>query len=149
MEIQTQEIEQRKKTMSMDFAERIMKIEQIISAHFNQPKKYQQTEFFKKMSADEKRDFENYLKNKKKMHRVMPFLLILPIIFLLFLNTSITGNTVKENIDGRLSLTIELILLSIVVIIFITFISLSISNRRLEKKIKKNFVLLTKRKPHK
>src|SRR3989338_2350439 len=88
----------KKKIMSLDLAERLIRVEQNVSACFNKPVSFTQTEYFKSMSNSEKKDFIKYLNNKTKKKVFKLFLVFLPLLIIFLLNMSITGKAIKETI---------------------------------------------------
>lgn len=51
--------------LSNDLIERMVRIEQRISAHFNKPIEYRDTEYYKSLKKSQRDRFEEYLKKKK------------------------------------------------------------------------------------
>jgi len=90
--------QEKKKFLSMDLAERMIRVEQNVSSAFNKSVPYNQTEYYKSMSSTEKEQFEQFLKNKTKKKFLSIFGLIIPLIGLFFFSTSFTGNVIKESI---------------------------------------------------
>jgi hypothetical protein len=92
--------------LSNDFSERIMRVEQKVSAKFGNFIPYNQTEYYKSMSPVEKKRFESYLKNKqkKKLLIILISLIALSFPFLVFflLNFGFTGSAVQDNIGEGL-----------------------------------------------
>src|SRR3989344_1978058 len=75
----------KKKIMSLDLAERLIRVEQNVSACFNKPVSFTQTEYFKSMSNSEKKDFIKYLNNKTKKKVFKLFLVFLPLLIILII----------------------------------------------------------------
>lgn len=51
--------------LSNDFRERMIRIEQRVSGKFGKSLAYDKTEYYKSMGNEQKKEFRNYLKNKK------------------------------------------------------------------------------------
>lgn len=88
---------EKKQFLSMDMAERMIRVEQKISAHFNKSIPSKETEYYKSMSKDDKEEFDNYQRNKHKAKILASLLITLPIIALIILNTSVTASVIREN----------------------------------------------------
>jgi hypothetical protein len=65
--------EAKKKFFSMDIAERLIRVEQVVSASFNRPLAYNQTECYKGMTNNEKIEFEEFIRNRKKLFFLLLF----------------------------------------------------------------------------
>lgn len=131
---------EKKDFLSNDLIERMIRVEQRVSAHFGRPVLYNQTEYYKSLSQTEKENFEKYLrdKSKKKIFRI--FFFLIPVAILFFINANFTGNVVRENF-GRISL-VNYTLLFFMSCFFIFFIFLWRSKRLRNKKYQEHFNLL-------
>ncbi len=87
----------RKDFLSNDLIERMIRVEQRVSAHFGTFLKYYQTDYYKSLSPHEKDNFKRYLDNKQKWKMLVSLALAIPILVLGLLNISFTGNVVKDN----------------------------------------------------
>lgn len=88
---------EKKNFLSMDLADRMIRIEQKVSAHFNKNIPYKETEYYKSMTASEKKEFEKHITANKARKICLTMLVIVPIALLIILNTSMTANVVKDN----------------------------------------------------
>lgn len=62
----TMSAKEKKKFLAQDLAERIMRVEQRVSECFDGKIPYNETEYYKTMSASERKNFQNLLKKKRK-----------------------------------------------------------------------------------
>src|SRR3989344_788565 len=123
----------KKKIMSLDLAERLIRVEQNVSACFNKPVSFTQTEYFKSMSNSEKKDFIKYLNNKTKKKVFKLFLVFLPLLIIFLLNMSITGKAIKETIGESYFIGAEILVVVLFVVLVIILIIKIISNKRRDK----------------
>lgn len=111
---------EKKKFLSMDLAERMIRIEQNVSASFNKYVPYNKTEYYLSMSDAEKEEFEKFLRNKKGKKILSILSLIIPLSIFVFLTASFTGNVIKETIGT--GYYISIIVITIIVFILVIFI---------------------------
>lgn len=122
----------KKDFLSMDFVERMVRVEQHVSASFGNPISYDKTECYKSLSKNEKEKFNKHLKNKK----LIPiFLLMLGIIFIinLIFKVSITGRTIGDSI---ITSSNDKIMLITVFLFFALCLFVLISEKRKSKSVK-------------
>ena len=108
------------KKLSPELIRRLIRVEQIVSLHFNKPLTYQQTEYFKSLTNEEKACFEDYLKKKsidKKRKFLLPSILAIILLLILALNLSVTGRA----IENSLHLNSTAVTGAFVLILFIVF----------------------------
>jgi hypothetical protein len=68
-------IVERKRYLSNDLIDRMIRIEQKVSASFGHPLKYNETEYYKNLTDFEKKRFKEYLGQKKKSYSYLVFLI--------------------------------------------------------------------------
>jgi hypothetical protein len=133
---------EKKKFLSMDLAERMIRVEQKVSATFNKHLPYNQTEYYKSMSSSEKEDFENFLKSKTTKKVLFSLALIVPLILVFLLNTNLTGNVVKENF-GTGSYGFLIIFFSVIfLLIALIAISKIMRKRTMDKKFNSHVAVI-------
>ena len=93
---------EKKDFLSMDIIERMIRVEQRVSAHFREFIKYNETEYYKSLTKAEKAKFDNYLRWKKKRTVLTSLLLLLPVVLFFWLEST-TGHAVSESSSGYLS----------------------------------------------
>jgi hypothetical protein len=129
---------QKKEYLSNDLVERLIRIEQRVSAKFGRLVPYNNTECYKSLSPENKERFEKYLKTKKVRKTLVASILIVPAILMILLNTKFTGNVIGETLPNNPLL--DWFLLAFVLIAFISFalnfIYKRIRNKRFEKHFK-------------
>ena len=129
---------EKKDFLSNDFTERMIRIEQNVSASFNKPLDYNKTAIFKGLTPEQKIKFIAYLKSK--VHRKIAAILFLaiPIFVFVLLNINFTGNVVQENLDEQnIFLISEVIIGVLVFLIFflvIIFLRKKLKDRWFRKK---------------
>ncbi len=131
--------EEKRCFLSNDFAERIIRLEQGISASFNKSVKYNDTEYYKSMTVQQQRDFEKFMKGKKKKIALHVLALLLPLALIFFLRADVTGNVIRENIGNSFSLTnLELGLFFIFLILLIAWVYLALKSKLRIRKFEKH-----------
>ena len=82
---------EKRKFLSVDLIDRMIRIEQRVSASFGSPIIYFQTEYYKQLSPSEKEEFKAYFhkKNRPKFY----FLFLIASLFLLGTHIMLTGNS--------------------------------------------------------
>ncbi len=118
---------ERKNAASMDFIERIIRVEQRVSSSLGRHVSYNETEYFKSLSDKEKKNFEAYLKRKRNKRAVFLFLVFLSLSAILFFNSRFTGNVISENDSGNVSM---LFVYFVVALLFIFVFSEAIRKKR-------------------
>lgn len=126
---------EKKNFFSMDLAERMIRVEQNVSASFNRYVPYSQTEYYKSMNDKQKEDFKKYLKNKKRKKFLSILSLFLPLVLAGFLSFSITGNAISEQIGQNNSNMLVISLVAIFLILFFYFFYSSVLRKKLDRKL--------------
>jgi len=90
--------EEKKDFLESDFLDRLIRIEQRVSAKFGKLVKYTDTYCYKNLIPENRKRYEKYLKTKKKKKLVFVVSLVLFSFGILFLANRITGNVVKEGV---------------------------------------------------
>jgi len=134
---------EKKTFLSMDLIERMVRIEQRVSASFNNDISYDQTEYYMSLSSAEKAKFEKYLaKNKRKKFLLAGFLVI-PLFLLFFLRTEITGNAIKQTIGNQTAIGfLEPCLAGILLATCALFLITLVFKKRKLKRHERNFEIL-------
>jgi uncharacterized membrane protein YuzA (DUF378 family) len=125
---------EKKKFLSMDLAERMIRVEQNVSSAFNKYVPYNQTEYYKSLSEEEKRQFEEHMKNKGKKKILGIFGLFAPLLLIGFLSFNLTGNVVKENIGGTGFSMLIIGLVALFVILALALFLFSLGRKKKDKK---------------
>jgi len=128
----------KKNQMSPELMRRLIRVEQMVSSHFKKPITYQQTEYFKSLSKDDKKRFELFLKKEhlnKKRKFLLPIVIGLLILPILILNITITGEAIQNtlHIDNLILTGIFVVML---VIVFAYFVASYIDKTNQEKRFK-------------
>jgi len=125
-----------KKTfLAMDMIERLIRVEQTVSNHFNKQLCYKDTLYFKGLCAKEKEEYEGYLKNKRKnKFLVLSSLILIPVLLAGLINFNLTGNVIQEDLGVSLLDIIIGVSSLIVILIIIIYLRKGVRDRRFEKK---------------
>ena len=124
---------QKKDFLSNDLSERIIRVEQRVSTRFNKFIPYNQTEYYKSMSKEQKIQFEKYLKDKGKKKVLLLVALLIPLLILGFLNFSFTGDVIKkELVDSSININFLFIFIFLL-FAFVLVIGLFIKLKRKKK----------------
>ena len=131
----------KKKFLSNDLIERMIRVEQSVSASLGESKLYSDTEYYKSLRKNEKDSLNKYLK-KKKTSKVLLMGLLLAILLISGLKFKFTGDVVRENIGNSAVSGGSFVLIGVVLVgLFLLAISL-ISGGLRERRFKKNFKIL-------
>lgn len=123
----------KKNFLSMDLAERLIRVEQTVSASFNKFISYDQTEYYKSMSAEQKKEFEKFIKNKKKKKMFLSSSIFGCMFGMFFLTSEITGNVVSTG-SGTISLSIYQLILGAILLVLLSIVLFSFISQRLQKR---------------
>ena|SRR3989338_7361305 len=137
------EITQKEKKMflSMDLIERMIRVEQRVSAHFHKLIPYNKTEYYKSLTEKERKTFENYLKNKKmKSFLKVSVFFILAVLFLLQ-GIKLTGSVIQESSSFSL---VDMGIFFLVAISLLALTALLLSNARRREKLNDHVAVLEK-----
>ncbi len=130
----------RNEFLSNDMAERIIRVEQRVSAKFGSLLYYTNTEYYKSLTPAQKASFDKYLKNKNKKKSLIGLIFLIPIVFIFLLNVSFTGNVVNNNL-GDYNL-LNYVLAGFILISFLIFIIFIMYKIKRNKKIEGYFKII-------
>jgi len=119
--------DEKRKFLSMDMIERLVRVEQTVASHFGDKLKYDQTNYFKSLSKEEQKQFKLYIKKKNGVNKILcALVIVLPVFFLFLLKFNLTGEVIAENIGennfGMLDFFLIVFLLFSVIIFLYLFI---------------------------
>lgn len=124
---------EKKEFLSMDLIERLIRLEQRVSASFGEFVPYSETKYFTSLSDKEKKMFKNYLKKNKRRKHVLGFFLFAFIVGAIFLPKNFTSRAISENIFISSSFFGNLFLGGLLIFIFIT-LGIFLINRERKRK---------------
>jgi len=142
MELQDMSKKEKKRFLSMDLAERMMRIEQSVGASFNKYVPYYQTEYYKSMNSSEQQKFKRFLKNKKKKKFSILLLAVLPVFALFFIQLNSTGEVIDKAIGKGTSFTLDIFIVIVSIIILYVILSYFFMHRRHESRFNKHLNVL-------
>lgn len=111
-----------KNPISLNTAEKMIRIEQNVSATFGKYLPYDKTDFYKKLSAEEKKNLQKYMENKKKKRFFGLFGLVFIALLFSLLKFNFTGNVVNEAIGTETSNILGWVFIVIFVVGLIVFL---------------------------
>ncbi len=103
--------EERKDFLENDFLDRLIKIEQRVSAKFGKLIKYTDTYCYKNLTSENRKRYEKYLNSKKKKKFAFAASFVLPLFGILFLSNGITGNVVRGGVGDSKFVTLYILLI--------------------------------------
>ena len=137
-ELNEMTFKEKKNFLSNDLIERMIAVEQRVSAHFGEIIPYYKTEYYKSLNPVEKKRFEKSLSNKKlKLFWIS--LVLLPLFFFLIVNLSITGNVIS---DSPAISNLNLIFLMFFFAFLLVFAGKTILNNQRMKRLDRHILLL-------
>ena len=136
--LQAMSLDQKKKFLSMDLANRMICIEQKLVANVSKKKiKPQETEYYKSLCILDKANYEQYLKDKKKKRSIMGGLIIAPLLALALFRPTSTGNVIVEN--GTITFSsFELVLMGVFVLLICLFLVLYLDRKLIDHRLNKH-----------
>lgn len=115
--------------LSNDLTERMIRTEQRVSAHFRKPVGYQETEYYKSMTHQQRTGFEAYLKKRKRRKYLFGSVFALSLLLLFIFRLELSGRVVQGSIDSQSSLGIAqylvvfLVIASVIVVAITRYVS--------------------------
>lgn len=123
---------EKKEFLENDFIERIIRIEQRVSAKYGALVPYKETYCYKNLTPENKKRYEKYLKTKKTKKFAFAASFLIPLFGILFISKTITGNV----IGGTNGLNIySILLIGFILISILIFISYLILDKRKRKRV--------------
>jgi|SRR3989344_4546184 len=116
-----------------DLIERMIRVEQRISAHFLRFIPYNKTKYYTSLTENQKKKFERYLRRKKIIRMIFIPVAILLLIAFVFLGFNITGEAVREDLGNAVfeGIWIYLFIFAIALIVGMNRIWVGYRRRRL------------------
>ena len=133
---------EKKNFLSMDLAERMIRVEQTVSASFGKYIPYKETEYYKSMTSSQRDNFEKFLKGKKIKKAASILALVLPLFFIAFFNITFTGNAIRDNLGGSSYNFLFSGLIILVVIVGIIMIYSYVHKKNREENLKGHLKVL-------
>jgi hypothetical protein len=131
---------EKKEFLSMDLIERLIRIEQRVSAKFHKFVRYNETEYYKSLPEQKKKEFEKYLK-RKKINKIFTILALLaPWILLTIFKFGISGRVVDNDTFSNASL--EWTSIGLFVFILFCLMIKAVSSAKRAEKINSHFKIL-------
>ena len=134
--------EEKKDFLSNDLTERMIRVEQRVSAKFGKPVLYNKTEYYKSLAPEQRSKFEKYLKNKKQK-KYFWLLLAVPVVLFLLFNARLTGNVIGNGSGGNGMLVFISVIILIGFVFTIFMLNMAIKNKR-ERRFEEFYGILEK-----
>lgn len=133
---------EKKEFLSNDLIERLIRVEQTVSASFNEDVPYNKTKYYQSLTEHEKEEFKRYLKNKKKKKFSLFILFLFPLLAILFLRLNFTGNVIQNNLgEGSIGI-LQLISVLFILLFIVIFLFFRLSSISKEKRFKKHYKII-------
>lgn len=118
---------EKKNFLSNDLVERMIRVEQRVSANFGQPIHYKNTNYYKSLRQHEKNDFEKHL--KKNNSKIFVFSIL--VLFAAGFSFNLTGNVIANSQIGIFApLSLLLISINFFVLVFLLLLTHQKRSRR-------------------
>lgn len=134
--------DKRKEFLSMDLIDRMVRVEQRVSASFNEFVPYNKTEYYKSLTEGERKSFERYLKTKGRKKFFALFLLIIPLVALFMINSEFTGRVINENIGEYNPSIVSILILSLLFVMIFVYITNAIFRKIKDKRFESHFKVI-------
>ena len=125
-----------KKFLSMDMAERLIRVEQNVASSFNRDIPYDKTAYYLSMTPEQKKDLDKFLKNKKRKRIMMSSSVLVSFFGLSIFGLGVNGNVVSGGQNVMTFSTPQIVLAGVFGILLAYagyyFISNRIKNKRFE-----------------
>lgn len=141
-ELQKMSQDQKKQFLSMDLADRMIRVEQNLVANVSKKKiSCEDTEYYKSLKLNDKMSYLQYLKDKKKKQSKIIGLILAPLLLLTFFHSSLTGNVIVEN--GTIIFSpFEIVLIGIFVFLAGVFLVLLLDRKLIDRRLNKHVKLI-------
>jgi len=136
--LQTMNKSQKEQFLSMDLANRMIRIEQKVAGKIVKKKlKPEETEYYKSLSSADKTNYGAFLQAKKKKSAVFASLVIVPLLLFSIFRPGLTGNVIVEN--GTITFSsFEVVLLGLFVLMLILFLVLLLDKKLIERRLNRH-----------
>ncbi|MEM4605954.1 MAG: hypothetical protein QW103_02900 [Candidatus Pacearchaeota archaeon] len=122
-----------------DLIDRLIRIEQKVSAKFGKFINYKDTYCYKNLTPKNKERYEKYLKNKKNKKFAFASLFFIPFLGTLMLSKGITGNVIAEQTSEKTLTTLQGFFIGLLIGVILVFGIQAIINYRRKKRIEPLF----------
>ncbi len=125
--------------ISVQLAEKMIRLEQTNAISFsNKRMSYSQTDYFKRMSSEDKARFEGHLNRQERLPFAFGVSIILPLLLFSLTKITFTGNAIAENLDSGTLGALGIFFISMFFGAFALFIYHFIARKRLERNFLKS-----------
>lgn len=135
---------ERKEFLSNDLIERMIRVEQRVSASFREHIPYNKTSYYKSLTPHQQQNFEKYLKRKKRRKFLIPIAFAVPFILFFVLRTDFTGRAIDSSVGEGSSFIFGMVVLAFILIFASVLIMSFLSNKKKEEMFKDHVSILEK-----
>jgi len=128
--------------LSMDLIERMIRVEQSVSASFNKHVSMKQTAYYKNLSPRVKSNFDEYMKRKSHNKILLYCLFFCSLIVASLFNVSLTGNVIAENLGYSSYQIFNMVVMFVLGVTAITVILSIIANKHAQNKFREKSKIL-------
>jgi hypothetical protein len=128
---------EKKDFLQHDLIERMIRIEQAVSANMGKPLKHNETDFYKELTKEEKMGFNRHINSKKRKGVLKMVALILPLAAFGFMRMSITGNAIRDS-TGAEPYWWGWVALGIFIVLGVFFWASHILKKTMERRLKRH-----------
>jgi hypothetical protein len=114
--------QERDRFCSLDMADRLIRVEQRVSASFGRPTLYRETNYYKSLNANQRKELDIFLKRKKMNKLFLLFLITVPLLGFVFLGKGLTGYAVLDSAPQSFMIQSVLGLISLVSAVTLIFL---------------------------
>lgn len=127
-----------------DLIDRLIRIEQKVSAKFGKFVNYNDTYCYKNLKPENREKYEKFLKNKKKKKFAFASLFLIPLLGIFFLSNNLTGRVISEKTGENNFYLMQIILIAVIVGLAVFFLANFLMKRKRKKRINSLFSHLEK-----
>ena len=125
--------------ISTQLAEKMIRMEQANAFSLNDKSiNYNQTDFFKKMAAEDKEKFESHLRRQERLPFAFGTAIVLPLFLFSLTKIAFTGNVIAENLSEGTLGALSMFFLSVFFCSLALFAYYTISRKGLDSTFSKN-----------
>lgn len=132
----------KKHFLSMDLTERMIRVEQGLSAKFDTNLVYDKTEYFKSLTPGQKEQYKKYLKNKIKKKTFFSSMIIISLLVFGALKIRLTGNVVSDYMRVSSINALEILMIGIAISAGVVYLISMIYNKVNNSRFQEHFDVL-------
>jgi hypothetical protein len=135
---------EKKQLLSNDFIGRMIAVEQRVSSSFGEYIPYKKTCYYQSLTASEKKNFDKYQKNKKKLWKAAIGMFFILFIGIAIFKMNFTGYAVDETISAGINPGTSYIILAGMLVGFFIIGIIFVLKKKKEREFNKKFEIINK-----